>query len=277
MYADIGYVTRLRWVYRVLGVLVMLHMLANMAYGLLAGTVLWSERDDRVTTWKYFWFWGQTLGTMPTPFAMLFLMYHTFFGFYYVRFTRGGQAIPAHIAPLAQTLHLILCGLAFAWHVIFAVMIIGVYGSCTQTFCDGVSLPPATYFPMKPDWSFIAYTTYVCACAALDIVYMAANFYIHRRTEFRVAAELVAESRAPPVGYSYLRAATNGGWSWLLDAFAPPGANSASFNPADGSLQQMSSGGGSSAYTRFTSAPIGDAPDNTHLYRRAHTLVVAAQ
>lgn len=275
MNADIGYVTRLRTVYVAIYIVLGVHMGANMVYGPLAGTVLWDERVDRVLPWRYWWFWGQSLGAIPPTMVTLWLMSHTFLGAFY-------------------TFHMVVTGLCMAWHGVYALMIIAVYQTCGRTFCDAVTIPPAVYFPMAPDWSFNAYTAYVGLCFVCDGIYIIFNMYLHRRTEFRVAAEIQASSRAPAIGDSYLRRASNGGWSWVADMFAPPGAHSSAFNPADGSLQQLEMGRRGGGYTRMTGASVGHANDDNddstnsfvadksandasgHLTRRGHVGAVGA-
>lgn len=215
----IGFTTGLRyWYWLAYAVIAINVMFAHLPYGPIAGGVLWDEvNENRLTSWDYWWWWGQSFA-FYTPILTLWLMAHTWFGIYY-------------------TIHLVATVLAVAWHVVWAVMVIQVFTDCTPQFCNGdqsiMALNPQ--FGTKPDIFLWAYTGVVGISFCCNLFYLFFNYWLHRKTEFRMQLEVAAASRAPSLARSYMWRAQYGGARWLFDAFSPPGSQAyGSFSPYTG-------------------------------------------
>jgi hypothetical protein len=236
----VGFTTRLKYVYWGAYIVIAANVLALMAYGPVAGSVLWDEvNEDRLTSWTFWWWWGQTLA-FYTPILTLWLMSHTWFGAYY-------------------TIHLALTFLAIGIHVTWAVMVIDVFNTCTPRFCDGdqaiAALNPL--FGMAPDLALWGYTGVVGSFFVCDLFYLFFNYYLHRKTEFRTQLEVAAASRAPDMARSYMYRSQYGGARWLFDAFSPPGSHAyGSFSPYSGGYSRMA-------------GSIGDAEEHRAAYADA--------
>lgn len=212
----LGFTTRLRTWYWITGTVIVINVVAIMLYGPIAGSVLWDSRTLRVMSLRFWWFWGQSLA-FYTPMLTFFLMYHTWYGVYY-------------------WIHIIGIVIAIVIHLLYGIMVIAVFTTCSALLCNGLELPSADFFPGQPDWSLWAYTALIAVFFVSDIWYLVFNFILHRKTEFRMAAEVAAAERAPPLAQSYMRRAQWGGTRWLYDAFAPPGMHSYSIAPANASV-----------------------------------------
>lgn len=219
---SLGFTTRLRYAYWVTTVVIIINVFGSiMLYGPVAGSVLWNEvTEDRIISWVYWWFWGQTL-TFYTPSVTLWLMSHNWFGIYYA-------------------FHLATTIVAVAWQAVWAVFVIDVFIKCNPRFCDGdqaiAALNPK--FGTAPDIGLWAYTGIVGLSFLCNLYYLVFNYYLHRKTEFRTQLEVAAASRAPDVARGYMYRSRSGGARWLFDAFSPPGTHAyGSFSPYSGGYQ----------------------------------------
>jgi hypothetical protein len=215
MQRDIGYAVRLQFVYYVVYAVMAVNLFVNASYGPVAGSVPWDERVDRLS-FTFWWFWSMSYAITFSPWITLWLMHHTFNGIFY-------------------TIHLVVVSASLAGTALYGIMLFidNVYTNCTEQLCDGTSLPPTKY-GTRPDWALNSYTGIVGVNMIACCVYIVFNWYLRRRTEFRVQAEMVADSRAPPLSRAYMRQAANGGFNSFFDAMAMPGTHSLAFEPSTG-------------------------------------------